>query len=353
MTGASGDVAPERRPASCILPASPAAIARAADELISGRLVAFPTETVYGLGADAANPDAVAKIYRLKGRPADHPLIVHVRDSEAARRWAVWSDEAERLSRAFWPGPLTLILERLPSACAAACGGQPTIGIRAPAHPVSLRLLEAFAERGGSAIAAPSANRFGRISPTRAQHVQDDLGADSPLILDGGDCEVGLESTIVDLSRAQPALLRPGGLSRVAIEQVLGRSLLAPDAAAPRVSGALAAHYAPRTLLELVSAADLDARLASLTLAGQRTAVWSRAKPHANDTIWRAQPTDATVFAYQLYAVLRELDASGVDRLLIERPPDDEAWRAISDRLGRAAVGSGSEEAGDDVRQAR
>jgi len=352
VTRAAGEASPETRPASRILPASPAAIARAADELIAGRLVAFPTETVYGLGADAANPDAVAKIYRLKGRPADHPLIVHVRDSAAARRWAVWSDDAERLSHAFWPGPLTLILERLPAACAAACGGQSTIGIRAPAHPVSLRLLEAFAERGGSAIAAPSANRFGRISPTRAQHVQDDLGADSPLILDGGDCELGLESTIVDLSRVQPALLRPGGLSRGAIEQALGRALVAPDAAAPRVSGALAAHYAPRTRLELVPASDLDARLASLIRAGQRTAVWSRAKPHAGSALWRAQAADPAVFAHQLYAVLRELDASGADCLLIERPPDGEAWRAICDRLGRAAVGSGSEEAGDDVRRA-
>jgi len=350
VTRAPADVGPDRGPASRILPASPASIARAADELIAGRLVAFPTETVYGLGADAANPDAVAKIYRLKGRPADHPLIVHVRDSAAAERWAVWSDDAERLSRAFWPGPLTLILERLPTACAAACGGQPTIGIRAPAHPVSVRLLEAFAERGGSAIAAPSANRFGRISPTRAQHVLDDLGADSPLILDGGDCELGLESTIVDLSRGQPALLRPGGLPRMAIEQVLGCSLAAPDAAAPRVSGALAAHYAPRTLLELVSAAELEARLALLNQVGQRTAVWSRTKPHASSVMWREQATDATVFAHQLYAVLRELDASGVDRLLIERPPDGEAWRAIADRLGRAAVGSGPEEAVSDVR---
>ena len=239
---------------SVLLPATPDSIERAADELIAGHLVAFPTETVYGLGADAANPEAVARIYQVKGRPRGHPLIVHVLDIDAACRWGVWSQSAERLARAFWPGPLTLILARRAQASAAACGGQPTIGLRAPAHPVSVALLRAFARRGGSAIAAPSANRFGRVSPTRAVHVLDDLGVDAPLVLDGGDCSVGLESTIVDLSRAAPALLRPGGLSRQAIEEVLGERLAEPDGAAPQVSGSLAAHYAPRTRLQLLVA---------------------------------------------------------------------------------------------------
>ena len=328
-------------PIDRIVAARPAAIERAADELIAGRLVAFPTETVYGLGADAANADAVARIYRIKGRPADHPLIVHVPDIEGARRWAFWSEDAERLAQAFWPGPLTLILKRRPEACAAACGGQQTIGLRAPSHPLAIALLEAFAARGGSAIAAPSANRFGRVSPTSAQHVLDDLGADSPLILDGGSCEVGLESTIVDLSRDQPALLRPGGLERTRIERVLGRPLADPDAAAPRVSGALAAHYAPRTALEVLPAGAIDARLEAIDAARSSAAVWSRQRPRAPCTVWRRQADDPAEVAHELYAVLRALDASGADFLLIESPPVGEVWRAIADRLGRAAVGSG------------
>ena len=323
-----------------VLAPTPASIALAADELVAGRLVAFPTETVYGLGADAAHAEAVAGIYRLKGRPADHPLIVHIRHAHAAQRWAYWSPEAERLADAFWPGPLTLILKRLPQACEAACGGQDTIGLRAPAHPVSIQLLEAFMARGGSAIAAPSANRFGRVSPTRAHHVLDDLGAEAPWVLDGGDCAVGLESTIVDLSRSEPALLRPGGLARADIERALGRVLRAPDDAAPRVSGALAAHYAPRTALELLAAAEIEPRLRALGAAGRPAAVWSRVKPRERCALWRAQPADALEMGHQLYAVLRELDQSGVSSLIIESPPAVEAWRAIADRLERAAVGS-------------
>lgn len=325
-----------------VLAPTAASIARAADALIAGRLVAFPTETVYGLGADAANPAAVAEIYRLKGRPSDHPLIVHVLHAQAAQHWAGWSTDADRLAKAFWPGPLTLILRRLPQACAAACGGQDTIGLRAPSHPVSVQLLEAFMARGGSAIAAPSANRFGRVSPTCARHVLDDLGADAPLILDGGACAVGLESTIVDLSRSEPALLRPGGLARDDIERVLGRPLRAPDRAAPRVSGALAAHYAPRTALALLSASGIEQRLHTLGAEGLNAAVWSRQKPREYCVVWRAQPVDATEMGHQLYAVLRELDQAGVASLLIESPPSGEAWRAIADRLERAAVGSGS-----------
>ena len=326
-----------------ILRADPESIARAADALIAGRLVAFPTETVYGLGGDAGNPEAVAQIYQVKGRPPDHPLIVHVLDSQAARRWAYWTPEAERLAGAFWPGPLTLILNRLPNACDAACGGQRTIGLRAPAHPVSVALLNAFAARGGSAIAAPSANRFGRVSPTRAQHVLDDLGLDAPLILDGGDCAVGLESTIVDLSSDAPALLRPGGLSRSEIERVLAVALASPDRARPRVSGALAAHYAPRTSLEVLAASTIEQRLEALARAGRTAAVWSRRKPRAPCAVWLEQPAEPSVAGQQLYAALRDLDRAGANCLLIESAPSDEAWQAIDDRLGRAAVGSGSD----------
>jgi L-threonylcarbamoyladenylate synthase len=325
-----------------ILRADPASVARAADALIAGQLVAFPAETVYGLGGDAGNPLAVAQIYQVKGRPAGHPLIVHVIDSQSARRWAHWTPEAERLAAAFWPGPLTLILNRLPEACGAACGGQRTIGLRAPAHPVSIQLLDAFAARGGSAIAAPSANRFGRVSPTRAQHVLDDLGLDAPLILDGGDCAVGLESTIVDLSGGAPALLRPGGLVRSEIERALGRSLAAPDQARPQVSGALAAHYAPRTALEMLSASAIELRLEALASVGLTAAVWSRRKPGVPCALWVEQPADPGAAGQQLYAALRDLDRAGVSCLLIESAPPGEAWRAIDDRLGRAVVGSGS-----------
>ncbi len=324
-----------------VLAASPESIAEAAAELAAGRLVVFPTETVYGLGADAANPDAVAQIYRLKGRPADHPLIVHVAHSHAARRWAHWNADTERLAKAFWPGPLTLILPRLEEACPAACGGQATIGIRVPAHPVALAMLGAFEMLGGSGVAAPSANRFGRVSPTRPQHVLDDLGVDAPLILDGGDCAVGLESTIVDLSRDQPALLRPGGLALIDIERVLGRELAAPDAQAPRVSGSLAAHYAPRTALELVDAQLIEARLRALGASGAGVAVWSRTRPHAPCAYWAPSSDDPEIFGHMLYVRLRELDGAGVQRIVVERPPANEAWRAINDRLSRAEVGAG------------
>ena len=323
-----------------VLTASPEAIERGADELAAGRLLAFPTETVYGLGADAANPDAVAGIYRLKGRPPDHPLIVHVTGIETARQWAEFNEAALRLAQAFWPGPLTLILRRNPWACDAACGGQTTIGLRAPAHPVAIALLKAFERRSGSGVAAPSANRFGRVSPTRAQHVIDDLGTEAPLVIDGGDCAVGLESTIVDLSRDRPALLRPGGLAVPTIEAVLGCALAAPDALAPRVSGSLAAHYAPRTPLELLPASVLESRLRELSSAGLSVAVWSRARPDGPHALWRKADDHPDAMGQALYAGLRELDRAGVSRILVERPPSDEAWRAIADRLARAEVGA-------------
>jgi L-threonylcarbamoyladenylate synthase len=331
-----------QHPTTVPVPASPASIGEAARLLIAGHLVAFPTETVYGLGADAANPQAVAEIYRLKGRPSDHPLIVHAADLERARWWADWNERAERLAHAFWPGALTLILPRAAHAPDAACGGQPTIGLRVPSHPVASALLEAFHRLGGRGLAAPSANRFGRVSPTTAQHVIDDLGREAPLVLDGGACGVGLESTIVDLSRGHPALLRPGGIDAASIEAALGEPLRQAGAGAPRVSGSLAAHYAPTRPLELLPADQLASRVQVLGERGLRVICWSRVQPVPQPWRWSSMPADPIECGRQLFAQLREMDASGADCLLIEAPPVESRWLAVADRLRRAAVGAGA-----------
>lgn len=321
--------------------ATPEAIAQAAQVLIEGGLVAFPTETVYGLGADAANAQAVAGVYRLKGRPADHPLIVHVSSLLQAERWALCDARAHALAEQFWPGALTLILPLREGAPDAACGGQKTIGMRIPSHPVSRALLTAFEALGGVGIAAPSANRFGRVSPTTAAHVRDDLGAQAPLILDGGACAVGLESTIVDLSRERAALLRPGGVPAAQIESVLGYALAEPDAAAPRVSGSLAAHYAPLTPLELVDARVLAVRLASLRARGLKLAVLAAGDPLEAEH-WEAASADPERYGHRLYETLRRLDRLGVDRILVAQVTEQPQWRAVADRLRRAAAGSGA-----------
>jgi L-threonylcarbamoyladenylate synthase len=312
-----------------------AAIDRAARTLLSGGLVAFPTETVYGLGADASQREAVERIYSLKGRPSGHPLIVHVPDAAAARRWARPDARAERLVQAFWPGPLTLILPRADGAPPWACGGQDSVGLRCPSHPVAHALLARFVALGGTGVAAPSANRFGRVSPTRAEHVVDDLGADAPMVLDGGPSEVGVESTIVDLTRDRPVLLRPGRIGREALEGVLGGAVLDRDADAPRASGTLAAHYQPATPVELVAPGTLEARLDAL--AGQRIAAWSARPPRRTIAAWVGAPSEAADFEAALYDTLRRLDALRADRILIEAPPCDAAWDAVHDRLGRAA----------------
>jgi L-threonylcarbamoyladenylate synthase len=316
-------------------------IARAVDLLRAGSVVAFPTETVYGLGADAASEAGVAAIYRIKGRPADHPLIVHVTDAGALEFWARdASPHARRLVDAFWPGPLTLVVQRREDAPAHACGGQATIGLRCPSHPVARRLLAAFAAVGGRGIAAPSANRFGKVSPTRAEHVLADLGGDVPLILDGGDAEIGLESTIVDLSAGRPRLLRPGAITASELARVLGEPVGAGGTSAPRAPGTLAAHYAPGTPVELVGANDLARRVASLRALGMKLAVWSRDPVLANAVEWLEAPTEPLAYGHQLYDSLRRLDALGVDRLLVETVPEGEAWDAVRDRLARAAAGS-------------
>jgi L-threonylcarbamoyladenylate synthase len=318
-----------------IEPATAQSIERAARRLRDGGLVAFPTETVYGLGADAAQRDAVAAIYATKGRPPGHPLIVHVADLAHARRWARLDDRAERLAGAFWPGPLTLILPRAPGAPAWACGGESTIGLRVPAHPVARALLERFVALGGSGVAAPSANRFGRVSPTRAAHVEADLGAQAPMVLDGGASEVGVESTIVDLSRGRPVLLRPGRIERAAIESVLGEPVVARDAAAPRAPGTLDAHYQPRTPLELVGADAIATRLEAPDAS--RLAVWSAHRPAATVGHWSPAPRDARACEAALYDTLRTLDALGLAGIVIEAPPSGPAWDALRDRLARAA----------------
>ena len=317
-------------------------VERAAELLRAGELVAFPTETVYGLGADASNPAAVAKIFAAKGRPADHPLIVHLPGADHLDRWARdIPPAAYELAEAFWPGPLTLILKRHPSVPGAVTGGQDTVGLRVPGHPLALELLRTFA--GG--VAAPSANRFGRISPTTAQAVKEELGDSVAMVLDGGPCEVGIESTILDLSRGRSAILRPGMVSPEALATVLGVSPpVVSGEAAPRVSGSLEAHYAPRTPLFLVPDDGLAIEIRRAFVANERVAVLAPvANPLSDERIvWRQAPAAPAAFARALYAMLRELDAQGCARILVQRPPAGTAWQAIADRLKRAAAGSGN-----------
>ncbi len=331
----------------------PQAVELAADRLAAGDLVAFPTETVYGLGARADDDVAVAKIFAAKGRPTDHPLIVHVTDVEQARHFAAtWPPLAERLAQAFWPGPLTLIVPRHPSLAAAAAGGQDSIGLRCPAHPMAHALLVAAAQRGVQGVAAPSANRFGRISPTTAAHVQSEFG-DPLTVLDGGACGVGIESAIVDCSRGEPVLLRPGSLARDALAAAAGAPLADRDALSPRASGTLDAHYAPRATLRLMHAAALQEALALWTDAQRsadprsrefepppRLAVYSRTvrAPQAAGLVARTMPDAPRAAAYELFAVLRELDALGVALIWVEYPPASADWAGVRDRLQRAAA---------------
>ena len=320
---------------------------RAVELLRAGELVAFPTETVYGLGADAANPAAVAKIFAAKGRPADHPLIVHVAGHDAVDHWAEQvPDVAWELMETFWPGPLTLILKKRPWVPSTVTGGQDTVGLRVPGHPVALELLRRFAAVAGdhAGIAAPSANRFGRISPTTAEHVREELGEHVPLILDGGSCAVGIESTIVDCSRGEPVVLRPGHIAPTHLEAVLGRLPAIQSAAgAPRVSGSLEAHYAPTTALRLVAGARLLDFLNAQRHRGGRCAVISchqppqAGMPHA----WRMMPADPVGYAHDLYAALREMDHAAADLIVVEALPDDPPWAAVADRLRRAVAGAG------------
>ena len=318
--------------------ASDAVINEAARLLRAGELVAFPTETVYGLGADASNPVALRRLFEAKGRPADHPVIVHVADLAGAKRWAATMPAgALALAGAFWPGPLTLIVPRVAQVSDAVTGGQASVGLRVPSHPVARALLAEF----GGGIAAPSANRFGHVSPTTAQHVADDLGDAVALILDGGACDVGIESTIVAFDGDTPLLLRPGGIGADAIAGVLGRMPAQGGASAPRASGTLASHYAPRTPSTLVSKDALRAELVQLADRDQRVAVLARdvAVPEGFDGLWIHAPRDAVAYARALYANLRALDAAGADSILIEEVPAERSWTAVRDRLARATAG--------------
>jgi L-threonylcarbamoyladenylate synthase len=324
----------------------PAAIARAAAHLAAGELVAFPTETVYGLGADAGSDRAVAGIFAAKGRPSDHPLIVHVTGLSEAERFArEVPPVARRLMQAFWPGPLTVILPRREGMAGAAAGGQASVGLRCPSHPVALALLRACAAHVPPVwgVAGPSANRFGRVSPTTADHVRAEFG-DALMVVDGGACEVGIESSIVDCTRGRPVLLRPGVLTHAQIEAACGERLWLPHEmaeAAPRASGTLESHYAPQAQVRVMPAADLQAALSARTPEGGTLAVWSRAglTLPASDCLHRVMPQDARDAARALFAVLRDFDAQGVRTIWIEQPPDTPEWAGVRDRLQRAAAG--------------
>ena len=332
-------------------------IAEAARHIRDGGLVAFPTETVYGLGADASNDDAVAGIFAAKGRPSNHPLIVHVAAASQVHDYASSVPAfAERLMKAFWPGPLTVILPRKPGVATAAAGGQDSIGLRCPSHRVAMEFLKAC-ETG---VAGPSANRFGRVSPTTAQHVQQEFG-DALMVLDGGACEVGIESTIVDCTRNRPVLLRPGVLTRAQLAAACGEAVLDAsdptiDASsalidahatgevvigeAPRASGTLESHYAPDAKVRLMDAKAIQTALDLLGSDAAHIAVYARTvmRVQSGKILFRRMPDDALATAHQLFAVLREFDAQGVRLIWIETLPEGDAWDGVRDRLGRASA---------------
>jgi L-threonylcarbamoyladenylate synthase len=315
------------------------AVARAARSLRAGKLVAFPTETVYGLGADAGDADAVRRIFAVKRRPADHPLIVHLAGASHVPRWTRdVPPGAQALADAFWPGPLTLILPRAAHVSDSLTGGQDSVGLRVPSHPVAQALLAAFVALGGEGIAAPSANRFGHVSPTTAAHVKADLEDEVAMILDGGASDVGIESTIVAFVHGHPLLLRPGGVGIDELTRVLRVRPRTADADAPRASGTLASHYATRTQAFLVSADRLRTEIAQREDRDERVAVLARTldAPPAFDGPWVRASADVAPYAHDLYANLRKLDAAGADSILIEAVPDAPEWLAVRDRLTRA-----------------
>jgi len=325
-------------------------IALAAQTLQRGDLIGLPTETVYGLAADACNTQAVAKIFSIKGRPSDHPLIVHVTDMESAERFASGiPDFAKRLMDAFWPGPLTLILPRKVDVAEAAAGGQNSVGVRCPSHATARKILFAAQGLGVWGLAAPSANKFGRVSPTTAAHVRDEFG-DALLILDGGACDVGIESAIVDCTRGQPVLLRPGVLTVEQLSLACGEKVLqqgeqlSPTSSAPKAPGTLVAHYAPTAKLFLMDNHEIEQKLA-LSSEGSSIAIWSRAPVKTQPqgrldkktaTHWQQMPSDPAQCAQMLFAQLRAFDALGAEQIWVESPPSESAWGGVHDRLRRA-----------------
>ena len=322
---------------------TPAAITAAAQALCSGALLGLPTETVYGLAADASSDSAVAQIFAAKGRPSDHPLIVHVADAGGIAHFASAVPAfAQALVDAFWPGPLTLILPRRAGVASAATGAQGSVGLRCPAHPVALAVLRACAAEGVWGVAAPSANRFGRVSPTTAAHVQSEFG-DDLLVLDGGACSVGIESTIVDCTRGAAVLLRPGAITRAQIEAACGQRLLSKEeleAHTPRASGTLLAHYAPSAPVRLMDAAALQAAWDARSADAPALAIYARA-PLQHGTApatLHAMPASAKATAAELFAQLRQFDEQGAYEIWIETPPGTPDWEGVRDRLQRAAA---------------
>jgi L-threonylcarbamoyladenylate synthase len=351
----------------------PQTITAAAQALQRGDLLGLPTETVYGLAADAGNDAAVAKIFEAKGRPANHPLIVHVASAQGVQRFASHVPEfAQKLIDAFWPGPLTLILPRRPDMAAVAAGGQNSVGLRCPSHPTAHAVLQAAETLGVFGVAAPSANLFGRVSPTTAAHVAGEFGPEL-LIVDGGACAVGIESTIVDCTRAAPVLLRPGALTPEQLSAACGVAVVtpqAPDAAAPRASGTLASHYAPHAQVRLMTAPEMQEALRGLAVnaptakqdstptqaapvgsgaAGEASpakpsiAIWARsdisiAPAQSHQVALHAMPQDPAMCAHHLFAQLRRFDAQGVAQIWVETPPFTSAWGGVRDRLTRAAT---------------
>lgn len=338
-----------------IVAPSPESIDQCASALLAGELLGLPTETVYGLAADAGNSQAIARIYSTKGRPVDHPLIVHVSGSRAAQFWIDAEQTKtetqayiQKLMQQFWPGPLTLIVTRAPNAPAFACASETTVGLRCPSHPVAQLLLQQFESLGGKGVAAPSANKFGKISPTTAQHILVDLGVQCPLTLDGGECEFGIESTIVDVSGGMPRVLRLGSISIEQINQALGLQIeiAVGNSTVPKVSGSLAAHYAPATPLELVGSGSLNFRAGTIAELGDQAGVLAmRSKPEPlrlrANLHWVQVAEDPKAYAHSLYSALRALDQLNLDRLLVELPPNEPNWLAVLDRLKRSAAGAG------------
>ncbi len=319
-----------------IVMADESVIVEAALLLKQGRLVALPTETVYGLGADASNPEAVKQIFSAKGRPENHPLIVHIGSVEQIHDWAVnVPDVALQLANLFWPGPLTLIFKKRPEVPMAVTGGQDTIALRIPNNPVALSLLKDF----GGGIAAPSANRFKHISPTSAKHVLEELGSAVDLILDGGPCLLGVESTILDLSGEHYRLLRPGHISVSELEAVLKTKLSTGNASSVRTSGMMAVHYAPLTPAYLCASEGFPETLDKLAKMIKTVGILAyKYQPSSKQEHVIDMPEQSAEYAQSLYAALRELDQLKLDIILVEQPPETESWRAINDRLGKATV---------------
>jgi L-threonylcarbamoyladenylate synthase len=315
-------------------------IEKAVETLRAGDLVVFPTETVYGLGANAQDPAAVRKIFEVKGRPPDHPVIVHLDNQRYLHRWvAELPPVAERLAAMFWPGPLTLILPKAENVNDIVTGGQNSIGVRIPSHPMAQQLLTAF----GGGIAAPSANRYGRLSPTKPEHVRDELGDAVHVLLDGGDSQIGLESTIVSCLNNEVRLLRPGFITRSQIQQVVGELAVAGEA--PRAPGDRAQHYAPSTPLEIVPWDDLEKRAGEILEREEKVAVLAMRPPlHTRRYMtWINAGKKPDAYAHNLYNNLRTLDRAQCVRILVQELPQDERWAAILDRLQRASGGLGED----------